>query len=108
MTMAQRISADALLPQCPEKSVGLALPAPISDRLDELVRLAEAAGERTTRKELVASLILAAPSSGEDVSVLLRTYRRSKARAARIAGSPETETIAVRSYGPGPRPRRRP
>ena len=108
MTMRQQISADALLSKCPEKSVGLALPAPISERLDELVRLAESAGERTTRKELLASLILAAPALGEELSAKLRTYRRSNARSACITGGEDASTIPVLSHPPGPRPRRQP
>ncbi|MFF4876339.1 hypothetical protein [Micromonospora sp. NPDC000668] len=107
MTTRRRISADTLLPECPEKRIGLALPAPISERLDELVRLAEANGDRTNRKELVASLILAAPESGADVSDLLHAYRRSSARAARLDGNADEPTIAIRSHPPGPRPRPR-
>jgi hypothetical protein len=37
---------------------------PISERLDDLVTLAEQTGERTNRKELIASLIVAAPTTG--------------------------------------------
>ena len=107
MTTRRRISADTLLPECPEKRIGLALPAPISDRLDELVRRVEATGERTNRKELLASLILAAPKDGQDVSTLLRTYRQSEARAARLDTNSDEPTIPIRSYPPGPRPRRR-
>ncbi len=108
MTTRRRISADTLLPECPEKSIGVALPAPISERLDDLVRLAEATGDRTNRKEMLASLILAAPEIGEDVSNLLRTYRRSTARVASLGGGTDVPTIPIRSHRPGPRPRRRP
>lgn len=107
MTTRRRISADTPLPECPEKRIGLSLPAPISDRLDDLVTLAEETGERTNRKELVASLILAAPPVGEDVALLLHAYRRAKARAARLSGSSDEPTVPIRSHRPGPRPRRR-
>src|SRR5690348_6147009 len=107
MTTRRRIDADTPLPECPEKRVGLSLPAPVSDRLDDLVTLAEATGERTNRKELVASLILAAPSAGEEVAVLLHNYRHAKARTARLSGSSNESTVPIRSHPPGPRPRRR-
>jgi hypothetical protein len=107
MTARRRISADTPLPECPEKRIGLSLPAPINDRLDDLVTLAEQTGERTSRKELVASLILAAPTGGVDVSDLLRSYRLANARTARLNSSGEESTIAIRSHRPGPRPRRR-
>jgi hypothetical protein len=96
-----------LLSACPEMSVGLALPAPISDRLDELVRLAEQAGNRTNRKELMASLILAAPIGGEQVSELVSVFRRAIARDARLDGHANDATVPIRSHGPGPRPRNR-
>lgn len=107
MTTRRRISADTLLPNCPEKRVGLDLPAPISERLDDLVRLAQATGERTNRKELLASLILAAPGGGEAISALVKTYRQSPARAARLDENADEPTISIRSHRPGPRPRRR-
>src|SRR5689334_10504669 len=107
MTTRRRISADTPLPECPEKRIGLSLPAPISERLDDLVTLVEAAGERTNRRELVASLILAAPAEAEEISVLLRNYRRGTARDAQLVANTDQQTIAVRSHRPGPRPRRR-
>lgn len=107
MTTRRRISADTPLSECPEKRIGVSLPAPISERLDELVALAEEAGERTNRKELLASLILAAPAAGEDVSALLRSYRLTPARNARLSGNDGDQIIVIRSYRPGPRPRPR-
>ena len=107
MTTRRRISADTLLRDCPEQRVGLDLPAPLSERLDDLVQLVEAAGDRTNRKELIASLILAAPEAGEKLSTLLRAYRQASARAARLDGSTDEPTIGIRSYRPGPRPRKR-
>jgi hypothetical protein len=56
-----RIPPQTPLPSCPQRSVGLSLPVPINARLDLLVELAEQAGERTSRKEIVAVCILGAP-----------------------------------------------
>jgi hypothetical protein len=67
------------LPSCPERSVGLGLPVPINARLDLLVELAEQAGERTSRKEIVATCILAAPDGADELVRWLRIYRRSSA-----------------------------
>jgi hypothetical protein len=106
MTERQQIPAETLISACPEKSVGLALPVPISDRLDELVRIAEAGGERTTRKEVVASLILAASGVSEELSALLRGYRRADARSSRLGSQSDGDRIAIQSHRPGPRRRR--
>ena len=42
------------------------MPLPISARLDLLVALAEQAGKRTNRKEIVAACILGVPDEGEE------------------------------------------
>jgi hypothetical protein len=106
MTAQRRISADTALRDCPEGNVGLAFPLPISDRLDALVALAEAAGDRTNRKELLASLILATSPIGQELAAALRNYRRATARDARIDGK-SSSTILLPSRRPGPRPRKR-
>lgn len=108
MTARRRISADTLLRECPEGNVGLALPLPLSDRLDALVALAETAGDRTNRKELLASLILAVRPSGQEISAVVRTYRQATARDARLDGRTNDSTVPLRSRRPGPRPRRSP
>ena len=46
----QSIAGEARLMDCSESTIGLSLPSPLNERLDQLVRLAEGAGERTTRK----------------------------------------------------------
>jgi hypothetical protein len=107
MTAKRRIRADTPLRDCPERSVGLALPVPVSERLDGLVSLAEANGERTNRKELVASMILATPVDGTLLVEDLRRYRRSSAGEAQLYGPPNESTLPLVSHRPGPRPRLR-
>ncbi len=108
MTAQRRISADTPLRDCPEGSVGLAFPLPISDRLDALVALAEAVGDRTNRKELLASLILAAPATGQELSAAIKRFRRATAREARLDGRTGDSTVPLRLRRPGPRPRKKP
>ena len=103
----QRISATTPLRECPERSVGLALAAPISDRLDALVSLAEVSGSRTNRKELLASLILAAPADGDELAETVRSYRRSSAGQACLGAGDTADSLTVTPRRPGPRPRRK-
>jgi hypothetical protein len=84
-----------VLQYAPAVRLGPTIPEPLHVQLEVLVKLAESAGERTTRKELVAALILAAATSLEDVADVLRQYRRAPA--------PETGSIFRRKRG---RPRR--
>ena len=100
------ISGETPLQACPEQRIGMALPAPLSDRLDALVSLAERSGERTNRKELLASLVLDAKPVGEELGRLLRQYRQASAREAMI-GEARQGPLRVTPRRPGPRPRRR-
>lgn len=106
MTPPQRIAASTPLASCPEGKLGIALPLPVSDRLDALVALVEAAGDRTTRKELLASLIFAAGPSAEQLSENLRRYRIAPASAARLDGRTDDQTVPLVKRRRGPRPRR--
>ena len=102
----RRIAADTPLRNCPERNIGMALCDPISDRLDDLVSLAESSFDRTTRKELVASLILAAPTDGTALLELLRSYRQSTAEQARLDEREAGTPLIASERRPGPRPRR--
>jgi hypothetical protein len=107
MTAGRNISADTPLRDCPESRVGIALPAPISQRVDDLVELAEGVGERTTRKELLGSLILAAPARGQDLAATLKSYRLAMARDTLVDAGTGEATIRMPHRRPGPRPRRK-
>ena len=100
-----QIPPETPLPSCPERSVGLSLPVPITARIDLLVELAERAGERTSRKEIVASCILGAPDGAEELVRWLRLYRRSPADSVHPSGRKGGEVLALRAAPPGPRPR---
>ena len=101
----ERIPADTPLHDCPERSIGLAVPVPISDRVDALVALTEAGGDRTNRKEMIATLILAAPALGEQLAEALRQYRRATAREALVNATME-DSVTIASTRPGPRSRK--
>src|SRR6266851_8355144 len=84
--MAEQIPSETPLPSCPERSVGLSLPVPINARLDQLVELAEQAGERTSRKEIVAACILGSPTNADKLIRLLSLYRRTPANGVYTSG----------------------
>jgi len=98
------LAPETPLPSCPERSVGLRLPLPISARLDLLVALAEQAGERTSRKEVVAACILGAPDGAEELVRWLHVYRRAPAESVYTSGSKLTD-LELQPGRPGPRPR---
>lgn len=77
MAGEQPVAGDERLVRCPEATVGLALPSPLNERLNQLVQVVESAGERTTRKEVVASLILSEAIDGASLSEEIRQLRRA-------------------------------
>jgi hypothetical protein len=100
-----QIPPGTALPSCPERSVGLSLPVPIDARLDLLVELAERAGERTSRKEIVATCILGAPDGADELVRWLRVYRKSPADSVYTSGANPGDALELRPARPGPRPR---
>ncbi len=99
----RRIRADAALRDLDEHSVGLSFCDPVSERLAGLAEIAESGGERTSRKELVAALILAAPADEAHLSSLLWTYRRATADDARLDGRASGSDLIVPQRHPGRR-----
>jgi hypothetical protein len=100
------IPPDHRLRACPQRQAGMAWPIPIHARLDELVEIArDQAGRETNRKELVAALLLAAPTEAETLDEIIRRYRLATAREALV--KPEhverDNVLQLPSYGPGPR-----
>jgi hypothetical protein len=74
-------------------------PEDIDRRLNILVRAATAAGERTSRAELLAALVAAADTQPEQLALLLRHYRRLPDTA--LADDELREDLPhVRSPGP--------
>jgi len=56
------------LDRCEAKGAAITWPIPLDNLLDRLVLLADDAGQRTTRKELAAAILLAAPRKGDNLS----------------------------------------
>ncbi|MFE9115730.1 hypothetical protein ACFYN9_39880 [Streptomyces collinus] len=74
-------------------------PEDIDRRLNILVRAAAAAGERTSRAELLAALVAAVDVEPEQVAALLHHYRRLPADT--LAGDEDRDDLpAVRAPGP--------
>jgi hypothetical protein len=105
MASRHSLDPDSPLRAAPERSIGLSLNDPISMRVDQLVDLIEQHGERTTRKELVAALILAAGSRPQELGDALRGYRRALVRDAFLDPALVGSAVRLPPRKPGPRPR---
>src|SRR5690349_18724368 len=89
-----------------DKALGVALPLPLSVRLDGLLRHARACGEPTSRRELVAALIEHAPRDGVDLQRLLDEFRTATVEAAILDGEQVDDYLRAERR-PGPRARER-
>jgi hypothetical protein len=98
-------SGSPRLRHLPAKQLSLALPTPISARLDAMRDLAEQLDEHTSRKELVAALILAAPKDPEHLAVAVQDYRAASIIDALMPGL-ETHQLLNPARSRGPRPQR--
>src|SRR5437899_2889722 len=105
MSLPDSSAPDARLQDAPDAQIGVSIPAPLSARLDGLVERAREAGDPTSRKELLAALILGAPDSGDKLSKSLRRFRLARIEEALLPG--QDISAAVERRPPGPRPRRR-
>ena len=104
MAERQRVKADLLLRRAPEVRVGLALPIPLSMRIDDIAAELADSGFRVARRDLFAAAVLALPEDADSVVELLERYRTSTVGdVLPIAGN---ATITLRRPGPGPRPAR--
>jgi hypothetical protein len=107
-----RTRAARRLQSTPERDVTFQLPAIVSHRLDLLVQRLEVRGtdrsgrpvtqRATSRKELLAALILAAEP--DQLQALLERYRRATAGAAMIPAVPDGRWVQVPARSPGIRP----
>jgi hypothetical protein len=103
--MASRIDPTTALADCPDVPVNTRQPAPISERLDELVAVANLAGARTNRTELIGTMLFVAP---EDRAALLEhvlAFRQAKASDASLKNGNVENVLQFRRHPRGPRKR---
>ena len=96
------IDPTSQLRDCPKVQSSVYWPAPIDQRLNDLVALAERSGERLSKADLLGALVLSAPDDGEELGVLVRSYRRSATRD--VIGSRDTDAVvSLEARRPGRR-----
>lgn len=96
------LAADTLVRDCPAKQAAVSWPLPVDLRLDELLAQAEAAGENTSRRELVAAIICATRVTDAQLGRLLRRYRKAMVRD--VIYMPEgANVVPFTKHKPGPR-----
>lgn len=101
----EEIHPREMLRHAPTVPTAFALPTVLSARLDVLVEAADRGGEPTSRKELLAAILLHARPDEHELATLVARYRKSQVCDALIAGEDEKRFLAP-ERPPGPRARR--
>lgn len=102
MAAQVRVRADTLLCRAPEGRIGLAIPLPLSMRIDDVAASLDGIGWRVARRELIAAALLEMPTDPNTVLALIQRYRVAVVSDAVPADN--KGTVALRYFGPGPRP----
>lgn len=89
----------------PKTNLTVALPAPVSHRLDLLVAGAREGRAAAMRRDLVSALVtLRVPNAANEAYVLYRQYLACSARDARVPGRPLKSVLTLSRPKPGRRP----
>ena len=88
-----------LLWQQPRRNALISWPKDVDERLDILVRAAAAAGEQTSRSQILAALVTTAETSPDAIAEFLRTYRRLSSDAL-TADNERPDLPTIRTPGP--------
>lgn len=101
---------DRLLEANP-KPLGQRVPEPLHERVEQLCELVYEAGEprRPSKMEMIAALLLAAPTDPEELVELVRRYGRARVRDTLVqAEATSADVINLPDRTSGPRsPQRR-
>jgi hypothetical protein len=94
------------LVRCREKGASITWPLPLDNLLDRLVEISDEFGQPTSRKELAAAIVFAAPRDGDDLAELLLAYRRAQVSDIAPEGVAAENVIDFEVRRPGPRPKK--
>lgn len=100
-----RVHASEKLAQSPDKQPGLRWPEAVDQVVDRMVEAANNAGANTTRRELVAAVMVAQERDGANLLNLLVDYRTITVGQALHRDSNDGDIIDLPRSGPGRRPR---
>ncbi|MEU1542030.1 hypothetical protein ABZ461_28760 [Actinacidiphila glaucinigra] len=82
------------------RTTSVGWPVDVDDRLNLLLRAAAAAGERTSRSELLAALVATVDLDPAHLAALLHAYRQLPADALVALDESHDDLPVVRSPGP--------
>ena len=108
MAIDRRLQQERKLKDFKDGALNVHVALPLHGRLDALLeRLEDERGIRSSRRDLVAALILAAPTNAAKLDKMIRTLNTAPASAALVAGVDDAKILEFKPPGPGRRAYRR-
>ncbi|WP_300599505.1 hypothetical protein [uncultured Nocardioides sp.] len=93
------------LRESPQRQCAISWPLAIDLKVERMLARATETGENTSRKEIVAALVFAAELSAEELSEVVRRYRRAAVGDVLGDASQSAEVVTFTRRKPGPRSR---
>ena len=106
MPAKYEVDPDTWLTEAPPRQLGVSVPSPLYERVDELITLVRPEGQIPSRAEMVAALLYGAPEKADELADMLVDFKKAKARDAAIKSEGESGVLRVIS-GTAHKPGRR-
>ncbi len=105
--MSPKFDVGERLDEARERGVGVNMPVPLHERIDQLCELVYQAGlARPTKRKMLAALVLGSPTDANELDRLLRLYDQARVRDALATAAPEGTIVEFPRRASGPRPKR--
>jgi hypothetical protein len=95
------------LDEAKERGVGVNMPVPLHERIEQLCELVYEAGfARPTKRKMLAALVLGSPTEAKELDRLLRLYDQARVGDALVTAAPQGNLVDFPRRVSGPRPKR--
>lgn len=102
--MSPKFGVDERLDEVRQRGVGVEMPVPLHERVEQLCELTYEAGyARPSKRKILAALVLGAPTDAEELDRLVRAYDRARVRDALVSVKPEGSVVDFPRRRSGPR-----
>ena len=89
-----------------ERGVGVGMPIPLHERIDELCDVMRKAGyARPSKKKMLSALVLGSPTGAAQLDALVRTYDAARVKDAVVVAKAKGNVIEFPTRSSGPRPK---
>jgi hypothetical protein len=104
--MSRTFDIEARLEEVQARTLGVDMPIPLHERIDQLCDAVYSAGHaRPSKKKMLAALVLASPIDGQELDAMVRAYDGAHVRDALAIDGPAGDVVEFPNRRSGPRPK---